>query len=96
MKPEWTDLAERKRLLVLQADLHRAVLRAEYVSVRARLSWLNGAGGQARSASRWLAAGAAATGLLAAWRGRKLAGWIPAAITAWRVWKKLKTGGDHG
>lgn len=91
VKSALTELAERKRLLVLQSDLHRAVLRAECVSVQARFAWLNGARGQARSASRWLAAGAAATGLLAAWRGRKLAGWIPAAITAWRVWKKVKS-----
>ena len=84
-------LAERKRLLVLQADMHRTLLCAECVNVRARLSWLNEARHKARSAGLWLAAGAAAVGLFAAWRGRTLTKWIPTALAAWRAWRKLKS-----
>lgn len=86
-----TELQERKRLLVLQADLHRALLRAEAANVRERLGWLNEAREQARSAGPWLGLGAAAIGVLAAWRGRKLARWVPAALAAWGWIQKLRT-----
>ncbi|MEW6158607.1 MAG: hypothetical protein AB1813_14335 [Verrucomicrobiota bacterium] len=84
------DLRERKRLLVLQADLHRALLRAEFLSARERLSWLSDAQSTARSAGPWLSLGAAAIGLLAAWRARKLARWIPAALALWRSIRKFR------
>lgn len=84
------ELAERKRLLVLQADLHRTMLRAEGLNACARLSWLNQARHQARAAGPWLAAGMATVGLVAAWRGYKLATWIPRALAAWRAWRRLR------
>jgi len=86
-----TVLQERKRLLLLQTDLHRTVLRAECAGARARLNWLNEARKAARSVSPWLAVGAAAVGLLAARRGRKLASWIPTALAAVRAWRELKS-----
>lgn len=86
------DLADRKRLLVLQADLHRAVLRAECATVRTRLSWLHETRAKMHSVGPWLALSAAMLGLLAAWRGRKLAGWIPAALAAWRAIRTIKSG----
>jgi len=89
--PPLTGLAERKRLLVLQADLHRTLLCAECVNVRQRLNWLNEARQQARSAYPWLAVGAAVVGLVAAWRGRTLAKWVPTALAAWRAWRELKS-----
>lgn len=85
-----TELQERKRLLILQADLHRALLRAECVSMHERLSWLNEARDKMRSASPWLAVGAVAGGLLAASRWRKLAKWVPTALAAWRWVQKWK------
>lgn len=87
-----TDLAERKRLLVLQADLHRALLRAECATVRGRLNWWHEARNKMRSASPWLAVGAGAVGLLAASGWRKLANWVPVGLAAWRWVQKFKAG----
>lgn len=85
------ELRERKRLLVLQADLHRAVLRSGCVMARDRLSWLNQAREKAGAAGPWLAAGAGAAGLIVAWRGRKLVGWIPTVLSAWRAIRSIKS-----
>ena len=57
-KRQLTGLAERKRLLVLQADLHRAVVRVECANARDRLAWLHQATNKVRAASPWLAVGA--------------------------------------
>jgi len=84
-----SELAERKKLLVLQADLHRAVLQAEVVNARARLMWL----GQVREkmpGGPWWLAGGATAGLLLARKWRPLLKWFPAGLTAWRLLKKLK------
>jgi len=89
--PPVTRLAERKRLLVLQADMHRTLLCAVCVDARARLSWLNEVRRKARSAWPWLASGATAMGLLAAGQWRKPAKWISVALAAWRAWRKLKS-----
>lgn len=79
-----TELGERKRLLRLQADLHRALLRAEAANVRAHWCWLKDVRATVRSASPWWAVGAAVLGLVAAWRGRTLARWLPVALAFWR------------
>ena len=85
-----TPLQERKRLLLLQANLHRTLLRAECAGALARLSWLNKTRRVAQSAGPWVAVGAAAVGFLAAWRGRKLGIWIPSVLEVWRGVQKLK------
>ena len=85
-----TELAERKRLLLLQADLHRTVLRAELASARARLEWLQSARDKVGAASPWLALGAGVAGILAARRWRNVVRWIPTALAAWRWLRKLK------
>jgi len=69
--------------LILEADLHRALLRAEAARARARWGWLNVAGGKGRPGP-WLLAGAAVAGLLAARLGRKALNWLPTALAAWR------------
>jgi hypothetical protein len=83
-------LRERKRLLILQSDLHRALLRSECVSASERLRWLNEARDKVRSASPWLAVGAGIAGLVAASRGRTVAKWIPTVLTAWRWLRTLR------
>ena len=85
-----TELEARKRLLVLQADLHRIVLRAEWANLRSRLSWLDKIRDKVRSVSPWLAASTAVLGVLAAGRGRKLVLWAPVALAAWRWVHKRK------
>ena len=92
-KRDVIDLAERKRLLVLQADLHRAALRAEVASVRDRLNWVQAARDKVGAASPWLALGAGVVGILAARRWRTLVRWMPTALAALRWLKKLRAGG---
>lgn len=85
------ELAERKRLLVLQADLHRAVLQAEVANARARLLWVGEVRGKMPSGPWWLAGGAAA-GFLALRKWRTTLKLLPAGLAAWRWFKKLKAG----
>ena len=89
-KRDMIELAERKRLLVLQAELHRATLRAEYAGVRDRLNWIQAARVKVGAASPWLALGAGVVGILAARRWRTAVRWIPAALAALRWLKKLR------
>jgi hypothetical protein len=84
------ELQERKRLLVLQGDLHRALLQAEAMKLRSQLDWLTDARQKAKSASPWLAVGAGALGLVAASKWRSLATWAPTALMAWRWVQKFR------
>jgi hypothetical protein len=85
-----TEIRVRKRLLVLQAELHRIALRTEWANARSRLSWLDKIRNKVRSVSPWLGASTAVLGLLAAGRGRKLALWAPTVFAVWRWVKKRK------
>jgi len=85
-----TDLHERKRLLTLQADLHRAVLRAECANLAGRVKSLASLGGKVQSAAAWLAGGAALAGWLVARNRAKAVGWISTAFAAWRWFRKMK------
>jgi hypothetical protein len=84
------ELEERKRLLILQADLHRTALRAEVAGVRSRLQWLQAAREKVGAASPWLALGAGVAGILAARRWRNLVRWIPTALAALKWIRKLR------
>ncbi len=78
------ELAERRRLLVLEADLHRSLLDLECENLRARLAGLRAARERVAAGSPVLIAGGTVAGLLAVRHWRKLARWIPAALTALR------------
>jgi hypothetical protein len=79
-----SELAERKRLLILQADLHRAVIHAEVVNARIRLQWLEQARTKLSGGNPWFLGGAAAAGLFAVRHWRKTLKWVPTALAAWR------------
>lgn len=83
-------IEERKRLIVLQADLHRALLHGEIVAIRERLAGFDSMREKVRHASPWLGLAAAVGGLLAARNWRSVAGWIPTALAAWRWFQKLR------
>lgn len=85
-----TELQVRKRLLILQCDLHRTLIRAESANLRAQLKWMGAAGQKAQVMKPWLKVGAAVLGLAAAWRGRRLARWAPVGLAAWRWWRGLR------
>ncbi len=81
------DLTERKRLIVLEADLHRSLVKLECANLRARL---DSACAGIRSGSPWLLVGGAVAGLVAARHWRGLARWAPTALAAWRWVQGLK------
>jgi hypothetical protein len=83
------ELAERKRLLILEADLHRAVLQAEAGNLRARWQWISQAREKFPVKAGWLVGSAA--GLLAVRNWRRTLKLIPVGLTAWRWWRKLRS-----
>lgn len=76
-----TPLAERKRQLLAEADLHRAVLRLE--SLRLQGQW-EAARAFVPRHRWWFVGGAALAGVLLARQGRGAAGWLPLLTTVWR------------
>lgn len=86
-------LAERRKLLVLEGELHRSLVVLERENLRARLAGLRAAREQVASHKPLLLAGSAVAGLFALRHWRKLARWMPAALTALRwvqSWKGNK------
>lgn len=81
------DFAERKRLLVAEADLHRTFLQVEVTRCQSRLDSMRQG---VRTGGPWLAAGSAIAGVLLARKWRSLAGVIPGALAAWRWYRKFK------
>ena len=84
------DLAERRRLLVLEADLHRIFIILEREHLRSKLAWIQQARERVTAGGSWLTVGGAIAGSFAVRHWRKLAGWIPAGLTAFRLLKKFK------
>ena len=85
------ELAERKRLLVLQSDLHRALLQTEVVNARAQLQWMAQVRAKLSASPWWLAGGGAAAGLLLTRNWRTALKWLPAGLAAWRWLRKMKS-----
>lgn len=82
------ELAERKRLLILEADLHRAVLQAEVGTLRARLRWISQAREKFPGKAGWLVGSTA--GVLAVRNWRQTLKLVPVGLAAWRWWRKLR------
>lgn len=88
------ELAEMRRLVVLQSEIHRGVLRLEGASLWERFAFLGPVSGKLRSHRALLVTGAALAGVLATRRWRSIAGWIPAGLTVWRWWRSFRSGAD--
>lgn len=93
-KAELERLRLQKDLLVLQSDVNRLLLAADWQRLRSPENWLHEAGNLARRHPLWTAALAAATGVLAVNAVRKpgsVLGGIgrlgKLASTAFSVWK---------
>jgi hypothetical protein len=88
------DLAERKRLLLLEADLHRNLISLECAQVRDRVKSLTSLGGLSKHLSSlaptnpWVIGGTAIVGALAARHWGKAIKWLPAAFSLWRLLRK--------
>lgn len=79
------ELAERRRLLVLEAELHRGLLNLERENLRAQFASLQAVREKFQGASPLLMAGAGVAGLLAMRHWRKLARWLPSVRTVLRT-----------
>jgi hypothetical protein len=81
------DLAARKQVLILESDLQRGIIALEFAALRARA---DAARSQVRGLWPWLVGGSVLAGLLALRRWQPVARWMPAALAAWRWFKKSR------
>lgn len=88
-KSRLTELAEHRKLLLLEADLHRSVLTLELEKLRTALSELSAAR-QRVTHSPWVVAGGAVAGLMTLRYWRKFKQWAPVAVSTFRWIKSLK------
>jgi hypothetical protein len=86
-RAELKELAERRRLLVLEAELHRGLITAECESLRARLEAVRE---RTTAARPWLMAGGAIAGVLAFRRWRWIVRWVPAGLIVLRWLRTMK------
>jgi hypothetical protein len=84
------ELAERKQLLLSEAEVRRSLIGLEFENLRARLAPLNEARERIAAGGPWLVAGSAVAGLLAVRHWRKVIQWAPLAVSAMRWLKKLR------
>lgn len=87
-KQQMTELAERRRLLLLEAELHRGIIVMEYQGLRGQLASLRNLRGQITGGKPWFIAAAAVAGLVAVRHWRKVVRWLPHALTVWRFLRK--------
>jgi hypothetical protein len=80
------DLAERKRIPILQADVHRSVIELERLRLQQGFDMVCA---QMRSKSWLLLGGAVVTGWLSTRLLGPLLKYVPAGLAAWRVLRNL-------
>ena len=86
------NLSACRRLLVLEADLHRNVIASETKSLRDRLACLPIGRERFATNSPLFLAGGVVAGFLALRHWRKCARWMPTVLQAWRWAKSLRGG----
>jgi hypothetical protein len=96
-KTELARLRAQKELLVLQSDVNRLLLAADWQQLRAPENWLHEAGHLARRHPLWTAVLTAVAGVLAVQTVRKpgsslggIARLVKLASTALSVWKLFR------
>jgi len=81
------DLAQRKRLLVLQAELHRQIIEIERIRLFDRVDFLRG---RLLANRWWLLGSVAAAGWLSTRKFGRLLRFLPMGMTAWRLLQNFK------
>jgi hypothetical protein len=83
------ELVEAKRLLVLQGDLCRTLLRLEGHALRDHLAGLPGVRGMGEPGRPLVSAGVVVAGVVAVRRWRTLRRWAPVAVAGYRCLNRL-------
>lgn len=81
------DLAERKRLLVAQADLHRSLIALERLQWQQRIA---DTAGQLQGQRWWLIGGAAVAGWFVMKRLGGIVRWVPVVLTVAKIVQNFK------
>ncbi len=91
------ELQVRKRALVLESNLNRLTLQAEWQNVRAAAGWMGSAGRTFRQARPWLLLLAPLAGFLVARGSGQSRGlfsrllsvlrWVRPVLGAWEIWR---------
>lgn len=89
-KPQLKDLSERRRLLLLEADLNRSIIRLECDNIRKRFAGITAARERIKAGGPWMVAGGTVASVLALRHWRKVLRWAPTALAAMRWAKSLK------
>ena len=84
-----TELAIRKRLLLLEAEVRRSQIAATWSGLEARVATTSG---MLRSAPWWAMGTGAISAFFLARKSQGLARWIPAGLIAWRLFKRWRAG----
>jgi hypothetical protein len=90
-KEQLKELAEAKRLVVLQSDIHRGLLRVEGALLAERLAGVRAARKKLAANRPLLLGGAVIATVLAIRHWRALARWAPSVLTVWKWWNSLGT-----
>jgi hypothetical protein len=88
---ELNELAERKRLILLESGLHRGLVEAEGLALWERLESVRSVIDTGRHWFHW---GGAAADLLTARRGLGLTHWISSGLAAWRWIRRMVSSRD--
>jgi hypothetical protein len=89
-KEELKELDERKRLLLLEADLHRSLIELECVNLRKQFAPLGEARDRIAAGGPWLFAGSTIAGVLALRHWRSVIRWAPLAMSTMRWLKRFR------
>jgi hypothetical protein len=91
-EPRLKELEDAKRLVLLQAEIHRGLLRLECQTLFDRFGRLSSAGVGAAASPPLVIAGTAVAGVLAVRYWRTLLKHAPAVLAAWRWWRSWQRG----
>lgn len=84
-----SELAIRKRLLLLEAEVRRSQIVAAWSGLQARVATT---GGMLRSAPWWAMGTGVVSAFFLARKSQGLARWIPAGLIVWRMFKRWRAG----
>lgn len=86
------ELAERRRLLVLESGLHRALVQLECEHFRSRFAELRSLRGQLAGHTPLLMGAAGVAGLLAMRHWRRVVAWMPLVLRGLRIFQSWRAG----